>query len=219
MHTISQNSLHNELLERLRKMIIGGNFLPGNKIPERQLCEQFGISRTPLREALKVLAAEGLVQLAPNRGAVVAALSNEEIEECAPISAAIEALSGELACEKITDEEIERIKALHDQMTQAHREGNLRLFATTNRAIHENIVAATRNALLVTIYETVFFRIGWSRLLAQLSDTARANVVSMHEEIMLALEARQGQRLSELMSAYLSYVFEARRGNGNRHRH
>jgi DNA-binding GntR family transcriptional regulator len=219
MHTISQHSLHDELLERLRKMIIGGNFLPGDKIPERQLCEQFGISRTPLREALKVLAAEGLVQLAPNRGAVVAALSSEEIDECEPISEAIEGLSGELACEKITDEEIREIKDLHERMSSEYRDGNLNAFLALNRQIHERIVAAARNDLLATIYDTVFFRIGWMRLLAQLSDEAHARIVSFHEEMMLALEARQGQRLSELLSTYLSYVFEAHRGDRARLRH
>lgn len=219
MHTISQHSLHDELLERLRKMIIGGNFLPGDKIPERQLCEQFGISRTPLREALKVLAAEGLVQLAPNRGAVVAALSCEEINECVPISEAIEGLSGELACEKITDEEIREIKDLHERMTSEYRAGNLNAFLALNRQIHERIVAAARNDLLATIYDTVFFRIGWGRLLAQLSDEALARVVSIHEEMMLALESRQGQRLSELLSTYLDYVFEAHRSGRTLLRH
>ena len=116
MDSISQHSLHDELLNRLRRMIIDGQFMPGDKVPERQLCDQFGVSRTPLREALKVLAAEGLVQLAPNRGAMIATLSADELEECLAISTALEALSGELACENVTDAEMEKIRTLHAEM-------------------------------------------------------------------------------------------------------
>jgi DNA-binding GntR family transcriptional regulator len=124
-----------------------------------------------------------------------------------------------LACEKITDEEIREIKDLHERMSSEYRDGNLNAFLALNRQIHERIVAAARNDLLATIYDTVFFRIGWMRLLAQLSDEAHARIVSFHEEMMLALEARQGQRLSELLSTYLSYVFEAHRGDRARLRH
>jgi DNA-binding GntR family transcriptional regulator len=135
MQSITQHSLHDELLSRLRKMIISGAFLPGEKIPERQLCDQFGVSRTPLREALKVLAAEGLVQLSPNRGAMIAALSPAEMDECLTISSAIEALTAELACANITDEEIATIKALHDTMIAHYRQGNLDGFLAANREI------------------------------------------------------------------------------------
>jgi DNA-binding GntR family transcriptional regulator len=214
MDSISQHSLHDELLGRLRKMIIGGQFLPGDKIPERQLCEQFGISRTPLREALKVLAAEGLVQLAPNHGAVVAALSLDEIEECMPISAAIEGLSGELACEQITDAEIEEIKALHTKMIAEHQAGNMGDCLQTNRQIHERLVAAARNPLLAAIYDTLFFRIGWPKLISQLSKEATARAIADHGEIIRALEARQGPLLSELLKSYWQRLFDAYR---NRH--
>ncbi len=211
MDSISQHSLHDELLMRLKKMIISGQFLPGDKIPERLLCEQFGVSRTPLREALKVLAAEGLVELAPNRGAVVASLGPEEVEECLPISATIEALSGELACENITDAEIQDIKALNTRMVAEYQVGDVRAFLATNHEIHEKIVAATKNPLLADIYDTVFFRIGWARLMAELSPAKMAEMIADHMEIVKALEARQGQRLSELLRSSMEHVLEAER--------
>jgi DNA-binding GntR family transcriptional regulator len=167
-----------------------------------------------LREALKVLAAEGLVQLAPNRGAVVAALSLDEIEECVPISAAIEGLSGELACEQITDAEIEEMKALHVKMIAEHQAGNMGDCLQTSQQFHERLVAAARNPILAAIDDTLFFRIGWPKLISQLSEEATARAIADHGEIMQALEARQGQLLSELLKSYWQRLFDAYR-NGH----
>jgi DNA-binding GntR family transcriptional regulator len=107
--SIPRRSLHDELTERLRRLITHGELSPGQKIREKALCLQFGVSRTPLREALKVLASEGIVTLRPNRGAVVSALTVEELEEVFPVMGALEALSGEIACRHITDQELEAI--------------------------------------------------------------------------------------------------------------
>src|ERR1700738_2048711 len=95
---ISRISLHDETVSRLRAMILEGELLPGSRIAERELCDRFGISRTPLREALKVLAAEGLVELLPHRGARVSRLSDHELRDAFEIVSALEALAGELAC-------------------------------------------------------------------------------------------------------------------------
>lgn len=207
MDTIAQQSLHDELLNRLRNMIIGGQFVPGDKIPERRLCDQFGVSRTPLREALKVLAAEGLVQLAPNRGAMVAALTPEELEECLPMAAAIESLVGELACDNITDEEIATIKSRHAGMLAALEAGNLDASLAMNREIHARIVAATRNPLLAAIYDTLFFRVGRSRLAPYLSTETIAKSLADHNDIIEALEARQSQRLAGLLQRHMEHLF------------
>src|ERR1700748_32451 len=109
-------SLHDEILTRLRAHIVEGSTRDGGRIPERQLCEMLGISRTPLREALKVLAAEGLVELLPNRGARVRQLSEQDIAELFDIMGGLEGLAGRLACENITDSEIAEIERLHYEM-------------------------------------------------------------------------------------------------------
>lgn len=216
---ITQSSLHDELLGRLKKMIIAGEFMPGDKIPERQLCEQFGVSRTPLREALKVLAAEGLLQLAPNRGAVVAALNEEEFEECVPISEAIEDLAGQLACKHVTDAEVAEIAGLHGRMAAEHARRNRAGFVSATRLMHEKIVAATRNPLLGTIYDTVYFRLGWNRVMSELSEAEAARVLEDHRQIVDALSARDSGRLSELLRLYLAHIIEARRTEGRQARH
>lgn len=207
MQSIAQNSLHDELLGRLRQMIVAGAFLPGEKIPERQLCDRFEVSRTPLREALKVLAAEGLVQLAPNRGAMIAEIGPDELEECVPISAALEALSGELACESITDAEIVTIKALNAKMIADYRAGNFKAYLALNKEIHVSIVAAARNPLLAAIYDTLFFRVGRTRFKPDFSQEKREQALADHEEMIATLEARQGKRLAELMKRHVEQLF------------
>ena len=206
MESIAQNSLHDELLDRLRRMIISGHFMPGEKIPERSLCEQFAVSRTPLREALKVLAAEGLVQLAPNRGAVVVTLSQAELEECLPITAAIEALTGELACENITDIEIEEIQKLHSVMVSKYNAGDMPGFVDANQQIHETILRASRNSVLKNIYEALFFRIGWRRLILSLPQETITEVLADHEMMLSALKARDGGELSRILRDCFDHV-------------
>lgn len=211
MDAIGQHSLHGELLLRLRKLVTTGELPQGSKIPERELCTRFGVSRTPLREAIKVLAAEGLVQLEPHRGAVVARMTLEELEEALPISAAIEALSGELACRHITDEEIAAIKALHDRMIAAHDAADWDTYLSLNRKIHESILEAARNPLLTSIYDAIFFRVGRTRVRPQLTPDVVARALADHNAIIEALERRQGARLSALLKRHVEALSDAYR--------
>src|SRR6201995_4989427 len=108
--------LPDEILTRLRDHIVEGNIPDGGRIPERQLFEVLGISSTPLREALKVLAAEGLMELLPNRGARVKQLSERDLAELFDVMGGLEALAGRLACENISDAEIAEIERIHHEM-------------------------------------------------------------------------------------------------------
>ena len=97
--------IHDQLLEHLRDLVIEGELAAGARVPERLLCERFGVSRTPLREALKVLAAEGLIELSPNRGARIARPTAEDVAQALKVIGALEALAGELACARVTADE------------------------------------------------------------------------------------------------------------------
>ena len=125
--------------ERLRELIIEGELAPGARLNERALCERLGVSRTPLREALRVLAAEGLVELPPNRSAVVASLSGDDIRESFEVMSALEALSGELACRHITAAEIAEIKALTFELLACHAREDLPSYYRLNRPIHDRL--------------------------------------------------------------------------------
>src|SRR5258706_16148247 len=113
LEALTPASLHGEVLARLRDYLVEGNLADGARVPERQLCEMLGISRTPLREALKVLASEGLVDLLPNRGARVRSLDRTQLRELFDVMGGLEALAGRLACEDITPDEIEATERVH----------------------------------------------------------------------------------------------------------
>jgi DNA-binding GntR family transcriptional regulator len=200
---IQRRSLHEELVERLRDLITDGEITPGTKVPERELCERFSVSRTPLREALKVLASEGVVTLRPNRGAVVSSLTPEEIDEVFPVIAALEAVAGELACKFITMEELDRIRALHTQMIGHWTRRELQPYFRVNQAIHEAILDATRNETLKSVYRGLSGRIKNARYLATMSPQRWGKAVREHEDMLGALEERRGEDLARILKAHL----------------
>ena len=208
IETINRRSLHSELVERLHNLIIEGALAPGSKVPERELCEQFGVSRTPLREALKVLAADGLVSLEPNRGAWVSQVTLLELEELFPVMGALEALSGELACARITEREVEKIRVLHAEMVWHHEAGNLAEYFRANQAIHEAILAAADNATLTAQYRALATRVRQARYVANMSASRWRQAVEEHEDMLAALEARDGEALADILKQHLANKFE-----------
>lgn len=203
---IPRRSLHAELAGRLRDMMMRGELRPGDKIAEPALCERFGVSRTPLREALKVLAAEGLVVLSPNRGASVACVSGAEIDELFPIMGALEALAGEGACGRATDGDIERIQALHESMVARHAAGDLAGSLALNRRIHEAIFEIAGNRALAQLYETLIVRTHAVRFIAQKSPERWRETIAGHDRIMAALRARDGAKLGRLLREHLAHL-------------
>ena len=202
---IARVSLHDETVSRLRALITDGALRPGSRIDERALCERFGISRTPLREALKVLASEGLVELLPHRGARVTRLSAPELRDAFEIVAALEALAGELACRRITDAEIEAIAAHHARMHEHFRRGELAEYFACNQAIHEAINRAAGNAQLTEMYALISNRVRRARYMANHSPERWANAMREHVEILDALRRRDGTTCGALLREHLQH--------------
>ncbi len=205
---IIRRTLHDELLIRLRAMILDGDLSPGEKVPEKDLCTRFDVSRTPLREALKVLANEGLVTLYPNRGAMIADLTLEDLEEAFPVIGALEALAGEMACANITDAEITAIRKLHIKMVTHYEAQALKPYFRINQQIHEMILAAARNQTLSSLYHALEGRVRQARYLANMSASRWAEAVEEHERMILALEARDGAALAKILKDHLANKFE-----------
>jgi DNA-binding GntR family transcriptional regulator len=199
-----RGSLHEELAVSLREIIVNGELTPGTKVPEKDLCEAFGVSRTPLREALKVLAAEGLVILEPNRGAWVSPITVEDLEEVFPVMGALEALSGELACERITDAEIAEIRRLHALMVEAHRTRDMPGYFAVNQEIHEAILAAAHNHTLSVQYRSLATRVRRARFVANMTQERWDQATAEHEEMLLCLERRDGPALAEVLKRHLA---------------
>ncbi len=196
-------NLHATVVGRLRDLVVEGTLMPGTRIAERQLCESLGISRTPLREALKVLASEGLVELLPNRGARVARLDERDIENMFQVMGALEALAGTLACARISEAELAEIAALHYEMLAQYTRRLLPEYFRLNQAIHAAIVAAARNSILTATYQSLAGRIRRARYLANLSEERWRHAVEEHEAILQALQARDGPRLAQQLADHL----------------
>ena len=205
-------SLHATVVTQLRDLIVEGELPAGARLAERLLCERLGISRTPLREAFKVLASEGLVELLPNRGARVAPLDEADIENMFEVMAALEALAGTLACARIEEAELAEIAALHYEMLAQYTRRNLPEYFRLNQAIHAAIVAAARNPVLAATYQGLASRIRRARYFANLSDERWRQAVSEHEAILAALQVRDGARLATLLDTHLKNKSAVLRG-------
>lgn len=207
----SSGTLHGELLAALRDFIVEGHLEDGARIPERALCERFNISRTPLREALKVLASEGLIELLPNRGARVRELSQADLHEVFDVMGGLEALAGRLACERITDAEFAEIEQVHHEMYHFYLRRDIHGYFRCNQAIHQMIVAAAGNALLASTYAGLAGRIRRVRYAANLAkDRDRlSEAMREHEAILDALRRRAGSELSDILFLHLRNKLKA----------
>jgi DNA-binding GntR family transcriptional regulator len=183
---ISRRYLHDEVADRMRELIRSGEMEPKARINESELTERFGISRTPLREAIKILATEGLLELLPNRGARVASISETELEEMMEVIAGLDALAVD-----------------HNAMVAAWQSGDEAGYFSHNRRIHEGIMAASRNVILANIYESLSGRIQRSRYSAHQTPDQWARAVSEHERMIELLRARDGAALAVLMREHI----------------
>lgn len=208
LNTIKRSTLHEELIDRIRQMIIEGVLDAGEKVPERELCEKLGVSRTPMREALKVLAADGLLTLQPNRGARVRAITLEELEEVFPLMGALEALAGELACKNITDEQIAAVRKSHQAMLVCFNNNDMPGYFQHNQQIHQAILDAAGNKTLKETYQSLAIRVRRARYLANMSQQRWQSAVDEHEIILSALENRDSQALGAILKLHLGNKFD-----------
>ncbi|MEX2631638.1 MAG: GntR family transcriptional regulator [Tistlia sp.] len=208
---LTRPALAVELTGLIRGLIMEGELRPGAKVPEKALTLRFGVSRTPVREALKVLAAEGYVRLVPNRGAVVAEPTLAELEEVFPVIAALEGIAGELAAQRASDQEIASVRRLHEAMREAFRSGDRPRYFELNQQIHGAILAASRNPTLRQQHQTVANRVRWARYQANLALERWQEALEEHDSIIEALEARDGARLGAVMKSHFLHKLDSLR--------
>lgn len=200
---VERQRLHDTVVQHIRRCIVEGVLEPGKRLNERELCETLGISRTPLREALKVLAAEGLIEISPNRGATVTKMSEAELRETFELMSGLEAFSGELACERITVAELAEIEALHYAMLACRAQNNLAGYYSRNQAIHDRINEAARNSALRQTYIAVNRRLQALRFRSNYQTQRWDSAIHDHGEMLKALEARDGKRLAAILRQHL----------------
>ncbi len=192
----------------IREMIIQDELPPGAPIRERLLAQRLAVSRTPLREALRILSAEGLVELHPNRGAVVAAPSDQEVGDVLRLLGALEAYAGEVACECATEDELREMWALHFEMLAAYQRGDRLAYFHRNQDIHLALVRASRNGALIAQHGLLNARVYRVRYVANLRTKRWESAIKEHEAILQALERHDAAEVARILRTHVTLAWE-----------
>jgi len=205
---LSRPTLHGQLVDRVRTLIVEGQLAPGTRIHEGELGNALGVSRTPLREALKVLASEGLVELVQGRGAVVRKLTGKDVAEMLDVLRALETLAARLACRNATDAQIAALRRTHDEMIAFYEAGNRLDYYWRNQAIHAGLADLSGNALLATMHATIQARMKRIRFIGNEDPGGWTAAVAEHREMIAALEARDEARLAAVVARHLDETWK-----------
>jgi DNA-binding GntR family transcriptional regulator len=212
--------LHGSTVQQLRNLIVTGVLAPGARLNERELCEQFNVSRTPVREAIKTLMQDGLLRALPNQSPVVTDLDPDEIVALIDVVTAIEGLAGELAAANVSDEAVAEIGLLHYRMMLHHSRDELPGYFEANKAFHRRIVELSRNSILIWVWDLLALRVDRARYSSNLWPTRWKTAIQEHQLILDALAARDpartGQALRDHVRNGLSGLVAALQDDGRR---
>jgi DNA-binding GntR family transcriptional regulator len=203
MTHIAPTALYQEVAERLRQRIFAHELTPGTWIDEQKLAEQYGISRTPLREALKVLASEGLVELRPRRGCYVTEISRQDMDDIFPLMAMLEGRCAAEAVNRATPSDIAALKEIHERLESAARDGRIDAFFEANQEFHKKIQELSGNRWLLSVIQDLRKVLKLSRLHSLSLEGRLQQSLDEHRLIMAALEARNGATAEKLMHDHL----------------
>jgi DNA-binding GntR family transcriptional regulator len=205
------NSLHDQVAQQLRDLIFAGTLSPGAFVDENRLCEQWAISRTPLREALKVLSAEGLIRHEPRRGCFVNEVTEQDLDEIFPVIALLEGRCAYEAAMHAGDADLQALETLHEQLQQSAQRGEIPAYYAANFAIHEAIIAIAGNKWLAQVISDLRKILKLARL-QQLNAPGRlTQSLGEHMAIFAALKAGDAEGAEVAMRTHLTRQREALR--------
>lgn len=205
---IEKATLYQQVLSRLRDLIIEGQLAAGDRIDEGALIEQLGVSRTPFREALRTLAAEGLVETRPARGTVVRALSADEVRAMLELLAGLERMAGQWACERADAATIAALVSVHERMMAHYAQRDRMPYYKLNQEFHTGLVAAAGNSALIEVHANIQARLKRIRFIGHRLPEFWAAAVAEHGEMVRALEDRDGAALGEVMARHLARTWD-----------
>lgn len=203
MTRIAPTALYQEVAERLRQRIFAHELTPGTWIDEQMLAEQYGISRTPLREALKVLASEGLVELKPRRGCYVTEISRQDLDDIFPLMALLEGRCIVDAIGRAKAADIRQLKAIHEKLEAAARDGRIDAFFEANQEFHRRIQELANNRWLLSVIQDLRKVLKLSRLHSLSLEGRLQQSLDEHRTIMAAIEANDTEKAEKTMHDHL----------------
>ena len=180
--------LRDVVFQTLRQSILHGELKPGERLMEIHLAERLGVSRTPIREAIRKLELEGLVVMIPRRGAVVASITEKDLKDVLEVRRTLEILAGEVACERITPELLEELKKAGEEFGRLKETKDVNSLAEADVRFHEIIYAATENARLITILNNLREQMYRYRLEYLKDKGSHGRLCQEHQEIYAAIK-------------------------------
>ncbi|MBB3637893.1 MULTISPECIES: GntR family transcriptional regulator [Variovorax] len=205
------NSLHDEVAATLREQIFDGSLAPGSFVDEIALCERLSISRTPLREALKVLTAEGLLRHEPRRGCFVNEVTERDLDEIFPVIALLEGRCAYEAARNASDAELQELDALHERLVRHARAKRINDYYATNHIIHEAIIKLADNRWLAQVIGDLRKILKLARLQQLHAPGRLEQSLSEHLAVFAALKARDSEGADAAMRTHLTRQREALR--------
>lgn len=210
---LASPSLTRKAVDHVRDMIVRGELPPRSRVQERKLCEMLGLSRTPLREALKVLAAENLVELLPRRGARVTALNPARLREQFAVIAMVEAEAARILCRSGSDEQIRNLKVIHDALKSAYVSHDPQRYYLSNEQFHRAVVVQCGNETLGEIHASLIIHLHRARHFALTSQEVNLEFAHDHDEIIAAIERRDteaaGRKMADHQAGVADHVLTA----------
>ena len=206
-----QNSLHQEVASTLREEIFAGTLAPGSFVDEVALCERLEISRTPLREALKVLTAEGLMRHEPRRGCFVSVVTEQDLDDIFPVIALLEGRCAYEAARNASDADLQELGVLHDRLQGHAKAGRITDYYATNFAIHEAIILLANNRWLRQSIADLRKILKLSRLQSLGAPGRMVQSLSEHMTVFAALKSRDSEGAEAAMRTHLTRQREALR--------
>ncbi|WP_372856819.1 GntR family transcriptional regulator [Sphingomonas sp.] len=207
-----------DAVKTIRKMILLGELPPGERLREVALSEALGMSRTPIREAFRTLAAEGLIDLLPNRSVVVSVPDKSEAADVFTVLGVLEGLAGQLACRRMTPEQIEILDELQADLAAYFEKSDRLSYLEANRLIHEHIVQAAESPSLMLAWRLLLPRAERARHVTTLDHDRWAEAFAEHCEINAAIQARDEKLLKQLLESHFAKGVESMKKNEARER-
>ncbi len=200
--------LRDVVFHTLRDAILTGKLVPGERLMENQLADKLGVSRTPVREALRMLALENLVELVPRKGAQVLDMSEKDIVNILEVRGSLESLATSIACNKMKKEELQQLKNLEAEFERAIDENDLERIIQLDEDFHDLIFKATENDKLAQIYQNLRIQLYRYRMAHLKVDSSIPAVVAHHRGILRAIENHDADEGATVAHGHIKYHTE-----------